>query len=127
LRAFFMETPGAFFSILNFLLFPVFPRHFSFMFLLSLNHVTLKFKTWKFMCWWHDKNKKEWGKMCGGILTLIYKNERVLWKKLRWFFNQNPKFVEIISTFPSLDLENFQQRKNLLKFPSSEKRTHLFD
>ncbi len=42
--------------------FPVFPRHFSFMFSLSLNHFTLKLKTWKFMCWWHNKNKKEWGK-----------------------------------------------------------------
>ncbi len=129
LRAFLMETPGIFSWFKISFFFPDFSRHFSFMFLLSLNHFTLKFKTLKFMCWWHDKNKRN--------------EEKCVEEFWHWFVKMK-KFYEINCVESSIKIQKFRgnhfnfsiawssksfqqitskkstQKKNLLKFPSSK-------
>jgi hypothetical protein len=130
LRAFLMETPGTFSWFQISFFFPVFSRHFSFMFSLSPNHFTLKFKTLKFMCWWHNKNKKNEGKCV-----------EEFW---HWFIKMK-KFYERNCVESSIKIQNFRgnnfdfsiswswkfssvknKKKICWNLPQA-KRSHLFD
>ncbi len=130
--SFFNGDAWYFFSISNFLRFPCLSSSFFIYVFAVTQSLYAEVKNMKIYVLMTRQEQEEWGKMCGGVLTLIYKNEKVFRKKLRWIFNQNPKISwKSFQLFHRLIFENSSKKinwkKNLLKFPSSAKRTHLFD